>query len=35
VSLKDIAEHPGLAVIAELLRREHAQGLLTSSSGGN
>ena len=35
VSLKDIAEHPILADMAELLHREHAPGLLTSSSGGN
>ena len=35
VSLKDIAEHPILADMAELLHREHAPELLTSSSGGN
>ena len=33
VSLKDIAEHPILADMAELLHREHAPELLTSSSG--
>jgi amino acid adenylation domain-containing protein len=35
VSLEDIAEHPILADMAELLHREHAPELLTSSSGGN
>jgi amino acid adenylation domain-containing protein len=35
VSLEDIAEHPILANMAELLHREHAPELLTSSSGGN
>jgi amino acid adenylation domain-containing protein len=35
VSLEDIAEHPILADMAELLHREHAPGLLTSSSGGH
>ena len=35
VSLKDIAEHPILADMAELLHREHAHELLTSSSGRN
>jgi hypothetical protein len=35
VSLKDIAEHPILADMAELLHREHAPELLTSSSGGS
>jgi amino acid adenylation domain-containing protein len=33
VSLKDIAEHPILADMAELLHREHAPELLTPSSG--
>jgi len=35
LSLKDIAEHPILADMAELPHREHAPELLTSSSGGN
>ena len=35
VSLEDIAEHPVLADMAELLYREHVPELLTSSSGGN
>ena len=35
VSLKDIAEHPILADMAELLHREHAPELLTSASDGN
>ena len=35
VSLKDIAEHPILADMAELLHREHAHELLTSSSDRN
>ena len=35
VSLEDMAEHPILANMAELLHREHAPALLTSSSGGN
>jgi hypothetical protein len=35
MSFKDIAEHPILADMAELLHREHAPELLTSSSGGS
>jgi len=35
VSLEDIAEHPILGDMAELLHREHAPELLTSASGGN
>jgi hypothetical protein len=35
VSLNDIAEHPMLADMAELLHRAHAPELLIASSGGN
>jgi hypothetical protein len=35
VSLEDIAEHPNLADLAELLHRERTPELLTSSSGRN